>query len=288
MPTIAFLTLADPKGYKIDDHVAAEAMQARGWTVETIPWTSTDVDWGRFDAVIVRSAWDYFLDLAKFFDVMTSIQASGTKLFNDIDLIRWNADKRYLGDLAERGVEVVPTIFGRSLDRGDTHHFASMLQSDQLVIKPVVSANAIDTFRLAIDDEHEAALSRFAKDHFMVQPFVSSIALEGEISLFYFGGKYSHAIRKTPKSGDFRVQEEHGGHIASWKADSSALAAGASALEAMNAYCLYARVDLVRGNNTEDWWLMELEVIEPSMYFRMDDGAADRFREALEDAMVSG
>ena len=285
MPTVAFLTLANPEGYTIDDHIAAELLKRHGWEVDTIPWTTKGVDWSAFDAVIVRSAWDYFLHLDRFFDVLVSIEGSDTRLFNDFDVIRWNADKRYLGDLAERGVEVVPTIYGRALERGDVHHFAALLESEELVIKPVVSANAMDTFRFTADSEQEAALTRFERDNFIVQPFVTSIATDGEVSLFYFGHEFSHAIRKTPKSGDFRVQEEHGGRIVAWNPDTAALEAGSAVLGALDAHCLYARVDLVRGNDTETWWLMELELIEPSMYFRMDETAADRFRVALEKAL---
>lgn len=288
MPSCAFLTLANPEGYTIDDHLAAEELVRAGWLMETIPWSDEDQDWARFDAVVVRSTWDYYKKVGAFFETLERIEASGTRLLNDLDLMRWNADKRYIGELAERGVSVVPTIYGRRFERGDTVHFASLLESEKLVIKPVEGANADGAFRLDASSENPEALERFASEHFMVQPFVSSITTFGEVSLFYFGSLFSHAILKTPDEGDFRVQEEHGGRIVPWQAEDSALEAGDRVLEALDGECLYARVDLVRSNDDSDWWLMELEIIEPSMYFRMDNGAPARFREALEELLASG
>lgn len=288
MPACAFLTLVDPTGYHIDDHLAAEALGAAGWTVETIPWSAPGEDWARFDVVVVRSTWDYHRQVEAFFHALYIIQSAGPRLFNHPDMMRWNADKRYLADLAEAGVAVVPTLFGRSLERGDATHFAEVLEARDMVIKPVRGANAEGAFRLNPDHEPEEAIVRFAADDFMVQPFVRSIETEGEVSLFYFGGAFSHAIRKTPSEGDFRVQEEHGGAIRPWLPEESALDAGAAVMECLRARwpgapTLYARVDMVRGEDA--WWLMELEVIEPSMYFRMDDSAPGRFVAALESLL---
>lgn len=289
MRSCAFLTLSDPSGYHIDDHLAARVLEEAGWTVETIPWDAAGVDWTRFDAVVVRSTWDYHRRMDAFFDVLDRIRSAGPRLFNDPGMMRWNADKRYLADLAEGGVAVVPTLFGRRLERGDTRHFAEVLEAQELVIKPVRSANAEGAYRLRPGVESEEVLTRFASDDFMVQPFVASIESAGEVSLFYFGAVFSHAICKTPTEGDFRVQEEHGGTILSWQPEASALEAGAVVMEALglrwpDVPTLYARVDLVREGN--EWWLMELEIIEPSLYFRMDPVAPDRFVSALSRMMA--
>ena len=288
MHRCAFLTLADPTGYRIDDHLAAESLEDAGWLVETIPWNAPGHDWSRFDAVVVRSTWDYHKQVDAFFSVLEDIRATGPRLFNDLDVMRWNADKRYLADLAEKGVEVVPTIFGHSLEAGDHNHFCEILESGNLVIKPVRGANAEGAFRLKRKSRvQEEVLSRYASDDFMVQPFMSSILEQGEVSLFYFGGAFSHAIRKIPRPGDFRVQEEHGGTIVPWQPDREVLAAGDQVLKALEEQwpgreLLYARVDFVRSQGQSVWWLMELEVIEPSLYFRMDEGAPGRFTQALQ------
>ena len=288
MQSCAFLTLADPTGYHIDDHLAADALRAVGYAVETIPWDAPGQVWDRFDAVVVRSTWDYHTQVDAFFDVLDHIASSGPRLFNPLGVMRWNADKRYLADLAEKGVAVVPTLFGRAFERGDAAHFADIMETRDLVIKPIRGANAEGAFRLGPDDVPEAAVARFASDDFMVQPFVPTVTSQGEVSLFYFGGRYSHAIQKIPSKGDFRVQEEHGGTIRSWTPGESAHEAGTRVMQGLaerwpDAPTLYARVDLVWGDDA--WWLMELEVIEPSLYFRMDTHAAHRFAEALHSAI---
>lgn len=291
MPRCAFLTLTDPTGYRIDDHLAVDALSAAGWQVDTIPWNAAGIDWAGFEAVVVRSTWDYHRHVDAFFETLERIQDAGPRVFNDIDIMRWNADKHYLADLAELGVSVVPTLYGRALERGDMAHFSEILESDHLVVKPVRGANAEGAFRIeASGPLSETILDHYRTDHFMVQPFVSSIQDEGEVSLFYFGGKYSHAIRKTPRRGDFRVQEEHGGTIAAWTPETNARAAGEMVMGALNErwpdrFTLYARVDLVRDPRAGEWMLMELEIIEPSMYYRMDDGAASRFVDAFENAL---
>lgn len=291
MSRCAFLTLTDPTGYRIDDHLAVDALSAAGWQVDTIPWNAANIDWAGFEAVVVRSTWDYHRHVDAFFDTLECIQEAGPRVFNDIDIMRWNADKHYLADLAELGVSVVPTLFGRALERGDMAHFAEILDSGSLVVKPVRGANAEGTFRVEAGEPlSETILDLYASHPFMVQPFVSSIQDEGEVSLFYFGGKYSHAIRKTPRRGDFRVQEEHGGTIQAWIPETEARAAAEMVMGALNErwpdrLTLYARVDLVRDPQAGEWMLMELEVIEPSMYFRKDHGAASRFANALEQGM---
>ena len=121
----------------------------------------------------------------------------------------------------------------------------------------------------------------------MVQPFLSHVITEGEFSLFYFNGKLSHAILKTPKAHDFRVQEEHGGVIRAVEAESELREAGDTALRALDSVPLYARADFVRANHGGGFWLMELELIEPSLYLRMDAEAPERFAQALHERVSS-
>ena len=281
MQRCAFLTLEDPTGYHIDDDRAIPVFADRGWAVDTIPWSLSGVDWTQYDAVVVRSTWDYQKDAGRFFGVLDGIRDSGVPLFNDLELMRWNADKNYLADLATRGVEVVPTIYGSRFIPGDTAHFAQILGSDELVIKPVVGANAERTWRLDSPADQASAAKAFVRDAFMVQVFASSVQEEGELSLFFFDGAYSHAIKKQPKNGDFRVQEEHGGRITAFQPTPSQLESARQVMGALSGTPLYARVDLIRSNDDADWWLMELELIEPSMYLRMDADAPERFVQAF-------
>jgi hypothetical protein len=203
--------------------------------------------------------------------------------------MRWNAHKSYLLDLAARGVRIVPTIHGNSLNTGSLTRIREQLGTDSLVVKPLVGANADFTFPLhpySSQEHYNAAYMHFADREFLAQEFIANVTEEGEYSLFYFNGRHSHSILKTPRKGDFRVQEEHGGIIAAVKAEQRLLDAGQTALNALPEEPLYARADLVRDAKGY-FCLMELELIEPALYFRMDPDAAGRFARAVTNWMAT-
>ena len=205
-------------------------------------------------------------------------------LVNDIRLVRWTLEKTYLRDLERRGAAIVPSAWFEHFDADEVTLCFEQFATDKLVIKPVVGANAIDTYVLdkplapALCDE----LARtYDARRFLVQPFVANIRDEGEFSLFFFGGAFSHAIRKVPKSGDFRVQEEHGADILSERAPARAVAAAQAIVALVDPRPVYVRVDLVRDAEGR-FLLMELELIEPSLYLRTDERAAERFAQAFD------
>jgi glutathione synthase/RimK-type ligase-like ATP-grasp enzyme len=157
-------------------------------------------------------------------------------------------------------------------------------ETPEIVVKPIVGANADDTFWLRRDDRENRwrdAINVFANRTLIAQPMVQSVCDVGEYSLFYFAGLYSHAILKTPKSGDFRVQEEHGGLIQSVRIDRDLKKSADEAVQVIESEFLYARVDLVRlADGTPA--LMELELVEPSLYFPFDEESPRRFAVALD------
>ncbi|MDO9016324.1 MAG: hypothetical protein Q8S73_37380 [Deltaproteobacteria bacterium] len=282
--SVALLTLDDRSAYVIDDDLAIAELRARGHAVEEIPWRRRGVDWGAFDLVVIRTTWDYQHDLSAFFASLAAIEAAGTPLANAGALVRWNARKTYLRDLADRGVPIVPTRWGHDLSAAGLTALCAASGDDGCVLKPTVSANAHDTFRLprAVDPAVAAEVAaRFADRDWMLQPFLRAIVDEGEFSVFYFDGAYSHAIVKRPKSGDFRVQEEHGGLITPLDADAALRADADRAMAALDAAPLQARVDLVRLDDGT-LALMELEAIEPSLYFRTHPRAAANFADAVD------
>ena len=300
MRRCVFLTLEDPGGYVIDDELAYAPLADLDWIVDTIPWQRTNTDWRAYDAVVIRSTWDYVVDPEAFLDVLAEIERSGTPLFNGLDLVRWNVRKTYLRDLAGRGVFVVPTIWRDRLGLNELADLIEEVGTAEVVIKPVIGANASGAFLL----DAQSALSRadelctyYADRALLAQPFLSAITTEGEFSLFYFNGKHSHTILKLPKPADFRVQEEHGGVIHAVEAGDALREAGDAAMRAIGAVPLYARADFVRANgcletqlttlNCSGYWLMELELVEPSLYLRMDKAAPQRFARALHDRVSS-
>ncbi len=282
----AFLTLEDSTGFVIDDELAYAPLAALGWRVDAIPWRRPHVDWQAYDAVVIRSPWDYVSDPDAFLAVLAEIERSGTPLFNSLELVRWNLRKTYLRDLAERGVPIVPTIWRERLQPNELTNLIAEVGTAEVVIKPVVGLNARGAFRLDAETAHHQAdeVSAYYADRaLMAQPFLSAITTEGEYSLFYFNGEHSHTISKMPKTADFRVQEEHGGVITAVETNDALRAAGDAALRAIGAAPLYVRADFVRPNDESGYWLMELELIEPALYLRMDTEAPARFARALHD-----
>jgi glutathione synthase/RimK-type ligase-like ATP-grasp enzyme len=286
MSRCAFLTLSDSTGFVIDDELAYSPLAALGWRVEAVSWRSPSVDWRVYNAVVIRSTWDYISDPDAFLGVLAEVERTGTPLFNALDLVRWNIRKTYLRDLTDRAVPVVPTIWRERLLSGELPALLEQVGSDEVVIKPIVGLNAHGVFRVNVKGARKPSadlIAHYAEREFMLQPFLSYVIREGEFSLFYFNGKLSHAILKTPKPNDFRVQEEHGGVIRAIRPESGLRQAGDAALRALDSIPLYARADFVRANHGGGFWLMELELIEPSLYLRMDVGAPERFARALHE-----
>jgi hypothetical protein len=280
----AFLTMENTEGWFIDADLAIPPMQALGWSVDTVPWRGPEVAWRDYDAVYVGTPWDYPEDVGRFIRLLEHIDRSGPVLVNDVELVRWGLAKTYLLDLETRGAEIVPSLWYDTMSAGRLSSCFDDLASERIVIKPVVSTNATDTFlvgRGQASDMEPRLLSRFEDRAFVAQPFIENIQAEGEFSLFYLGGDYSHAIRKVPRVQDFRVQEEHGASILSVEPEAALIACADGILQLVDPLPVYARCDLVRGPDGR-FLLMELELVEPSMYLRMDAGAPQRFAGAFD------
>ncbi len=284
MRKIAYLTMADAGDFVTDYHLSIEPMAALGWHVETVDWRSRR-DWNEYQAVYICTPWDYPDHEAQFLAVLENIEASDALLINDLELVHWTLQKTYLRDVEQRGSEIVPSTWYDGFASVDTAEFFRDHQTDRVVIKPTVGANARDTFVLTdpVDDDRLQTLRRLYADRaFLVQPFIETIQTEGEYSLFFFNGRYSHAIQKTPKPGDFRVQEEHGADIKPVRPTRPLLDTAISLFAMIEPRPTYGRGDWVR-DATGRYLLMELELIEPSLYLRTDSGAAARFARALDE-----
>lgn len=281
MRRCAFLTTDCLDGFVTYDRLLHEPLARRGWAVAEVPWRA-DADWGTYEAVVIRSPWDYQRDPDAFLDVLDAIDRSAARLENPLGLVRWNLRKTYLRDLEARGLPVVPT---RWLDRLPPSAPGLLFDAlgDEIVVKPVVGANADDTFRLRRGTAPDAALAAFAERPCMAQPFVRAVVGEGEFSVFHFGGAYSHAVLKTPAAGDFRVQEEHGGRITAITPEPPLRALADAVVDALDPAPLYARTDFVRLDS--GFALMEVELIEPSLYFPYDVESPERFADAFAARM---
>ena len=278
MKRIAFATYAAAPGLVEDDRVAVAALAAAGADVHAAVWDDPAVRWSDFDAVVVRSCWDYHLKTDAFLEWIDRVEASGARLWNPPGVVRWNLEKTYLADLERRGVAVVPTVW---LERGAEADLAAILAREgwrEAVVKPTVSLSAYETWRTS--GEGSARLARMLeRGGAMVQPFVDEIAAEGEWSLVFFAGEYSHAVVKRPAEGDFRSQSEYGATKTVAEPPAHLVDEARRVLAAVDGELLYARVDGVdRGGGLV---LMELELIDPELYFLKVPDAADRFAAAL-------
>jgi glutathione synthase/RimK-type ligase-like ATP-grasp enzyme len=218
-----------------DDRLLADALAARGCSVHAVPW-SRPTRWSAFDAVVVRSPWDYFHRSSEFHGWLDELEAEGVTVHNEVRILRWNADKSYLRELEARDIAVIPT---RWLDVGSAVTLGELRRESgwsELVVKPTVSGGAHRTWRASPDTQStdEIRLTAMLEDGpVMVQPLVTEVERDGEWSLVFFAGAYSHAILKRPRSGDFRVQREHGGTLETATPAASVIAAAERALAAI-------------------------------------------------------
>jgi glutathione synthase/RimK-type ligase-like ATP-grasp enzyme len=275
--TVAILVAAEPGRFSDlarEERALVLALSDLGWAAEYVPW-ATDGDWSAYPAVLIRETWDYHLRLPEFLAALERIERE-TVLWNTLELVGWNADKGYLLDLADQGVRVVPTVISNGVPLAAFEKAAS----ERVVAKPAVSASAYKTFLLDASDPSTVtrATEALAGMRTLIQPFVPSIQTRGETSLIYFDGVFSHAMRKTPGTGDFRVQEELGGVSVPVEASEDELNLAERLLASLPSQPLFARVDLVLWE--EEPAVLELELIEPVL-FLSQPGAARRCAEAV-------
>ena len=269
-----------------EEQLLADALEALGLRTARVAWSRPDYPWHAVKAAVFRSTWDYF-DRFPEFSQWLEATAARTRLFNEPALLRWNVDKHYLSDLADRGVAVPPTRF---IERGDLRPLREHLADcpwPEAILKPVVSGAARHTYRLAgtPDDAMEARFADLIRDEaMMLQPFLGRVLTEGELSLIVIGGRCTHAVRKRAKPGDFRVQDDHGGTVHPHVPAPDEVAFAEQAVATCPAAPLYARVDAVRDADGR-LALMELELIEPELFFRFHPPAAAALAAVIAEAM---
>ena len=289
MKRCAFLSMDTLEAFFAYDNMLFAPLAKLGWQAEEVSWRKKDLDWNSFDVVVIRSTWDYQVDPQAFLSCLEQIEHSTARLENSLKLVKWNVSKDYLKDIQEQGITIVPTRWMQAFDLADVVKSFAHFTTEQIVIKPLISANADHTYRLSHEQLLTQALSLktvFSDRAFMVQPFMQAIVDEGEYSLFYFTGHYSHSILKMPKADDFRVQEEHGGQLKLIEPTEDMLTTARHTLASLPDDALYARIDLIRHGN--EFAVMEVELIEPSLYFNMDPQSPQRFAEAFVEMFGEG
>ena len=281
MRRIALATSEDFPCLTHDDQALLQPLADRGIDAEPAVWSDPAYDWASCDMVVIRSCWDYHLRINEFLSWIKSLEMRNVPVWNRPATIRWNADKSYLRELEAKGISIVPTLW---YEPGPAISLAEELRKacwEQAVIKPRISATAHRTKLIKADHAKEAQ-SLFddlrSSPGVMVQKFMDAIVSQGEWSLMFFAGEFSHAVLKTPKSGDFRVQHDFGGKERIAQPPAFVLQAATEAVNSVGE-TLYARVDgVVDGTN---FCLMELELIEPALFLRESPCAAEKLADVI-------
>jgi glutathione synthase/RimK-type ligase-like ATP-grasp enzyme len=251
-------------------------------------WTNPG-DLSDFDLILPLIAWGYPRNSVAWFALLDRFETEALPLANPVKVLRWNSDKAYLIELEAKGIAIVPTAIRESLNAATLDFAREIFGTGRLVIKPPISGGADGTYLLGASDPLPAeALGK----RMLIQPFLPAIGQEGELSLFYFANRYSHAISKHPANGDFRVQEQFGGVEQSIEAPAEAKVLAEAALDATDALLrcgslTYARIDMVR-DEAGQFRLMELELIEPSLFLmHAPDGGAMLTKAVAERLRIS-
>lgn len=277
-----FATSAAHPNLTEDDLHAAAGLRAAGHDVSVLVWDTQPANLRSGDTVVVRSCWDYHLAPARFVAWLADLAERGVTVANGYASLQWNMHKGYLLELSrEHGIPIPPTILIERGQRIELGHVLDRLETHEVVVKPAISLSSHNTRRMRRGDDEAAAVfdAQIAHEDVLVQPFLPAIN-QGELSLVFFGGAYSHAVLKRPASGDFRVQKEFGGMHSLARPHLSVISQAARVLSATGERLDFARVDGIVVDGT--LLLMELELIDPVLFFSLGgEQSVQRFVRAV-------
>ena len=292
---VALPNCTDLPSWEVDDHAFHRALEREGVEWERPIWDDLSVDWARYDGVLIRTTWDYQEKEPAFLEWINHVSKC-TKLFNPEPVVRWNTKKTYLRDLERAGARLTPTIW---LDAGTNVDVRDILRErgwTRGFLKPVVGATARETLRFSSDSEGlnraQAHLDRLlSSESMMLQPYLETVETQGELSALFFDGVFSHGVRKVPVPGDYRVQDDFGASDELYCFNEREVVQLGSILNALEKVLhtelkveetlLYARVDVLQDRDG-GFYLNELELVEPSLFFRHDSASPARLAQALK------
>ncbi|MDP1813038.1 MAG: hypothetical protein Q8K92_01170 [Leadbetterella sp.] len=275
MPKIAIATYDKLPDLTFNDQLLIPIFRENGYTVSPEIWDNSEVDWSSFDIVLIRSTWDYYLKPVKFKNWISQFINSKTRLINSAEMVLKNSHKFYLKELAEKGVNIIPTVFS-----SEKIELEKLKMWEKIVIKPAVSAGSHETEIFEVNMLTQEVLDNKTRaGDWLVQPFLEEIKDAGEISMLFFGGNFSHAIQKVPKAGDFRVQKQFGAQYLKFEPSTTLLSIAKNIVQIAGKESVYARIDGVMTQN--GFLLMEVEMIEPDLFFEHTLDGPNRFVEAL-------
>lgn len=266
-----------------EDNYVKNALEKLELNVARIAWDDKDFDWSSTKYLLFRTTWDYFNRFEEFSNWLNKV-SQVTQLLNSERIIRWNIDKHYLQDLRQKGVHIIPTIFIEKSSRTSLKILHKENNWDETILKPCISGGARYTYKLNLNnlEKHENIFQKLIKNEaMMLQPFQHSIVKKGEISLMIFNGRFTHAVLKKAKKGDFRVQDDFGGTVHNYIPTAKEILFSEKAVKSCIEFPVYARVDITTDNDG-DLAIVELELIEPELWFRNNPQAADFLAEGIK------
>lgn len=249
MKHVALVTSTTYPKLSESDTFLLEPLKKEGIIAHAVAWDKQEADWALFDAIILRSCWNYPAKYKQFLAWLSNLQHLNANVWNPVNIVRRNSKKTYLFDLEKKGIPIIPTAC-------------------EFVTKPIVGNSALGVSKSS------------QKGEFLWQPLVPEVMAEGEYSFVFIGGKLTHAVLKTPKKGDFRANVQFGATEKRITPSKILARQAQRVLDAIDTNLLYARVDGINRNGT--FLLMELELIEPHLFFDMNPKAADVFAHAVK------
>ena len=286
----------------LEDGLVVEALQSIGLNAARRAWCDSEVNWSTVKCALFRTTWDYF-DRWGEFSAWLKTNRELTTFLNASAILQWNLDKHYLKDLESHNISIVPTEVVSRQSGVSLLDVVKMKNWSDVVIKPAIAGAAVDTFHVDMngsveqispdpscnEDSESLWQKLLMKQDMLVQPFLSDVKESGEISLIWIDGEVTHAVRKQAKTGDFRVQDDHGGTVHPFVPSPSQIALAQAIMESCCEFCLqqgwdaplYARVDLMRGPDGQ-LLLSELEMVEPELWFRHCPNAAQVMAHAVK------
>ena len=267
----------------LEQELLKSAFEAQGLKVNITYWDNPTYEWQETKSVLFRTIWDYFERFNEFWEWLEQVKTK-TRLINSYELIKWNIDKHYLKDISSWGIETVPTYFADKGCNMKLHEIAKRNQWKDLVIKPAISASAFKTYKILANEiqANEKLFNSLVQErNMLVQPYFETITQLGEASLMVFDGKFTHAILKKAQPGDFRVQDDFGGTVHNYIPTKAEINFAEKVFETCKTKPVYGRVDIV-WDNDKNFYLSELEIIEPELWIRNYPKCAERIAVAVD------
>ncbi|MAD98158.1 MAG: hypothetical protein CMB99_12605 [Flavobacteriaceae bacterium] len=266
-----------------EDQLVVDALEALDYKVKRLAWDDPNFDWNSTQFILFRTTWDYFDRFDEFSNWLNRVSRQ-TQLLNSEAIIRWNIDKHYLLDLQEKGVNICETVF---IEQGTSKSLSALAEEhnySEFVLKPCISGAARETYRITsemVGDYEEKYRQLITQEAMMLQPFQHNIVTKGEVSYMVMNGKFTHAILKIAKTGDFRVQDDFGGTVQWYEPSQEEIDFAEFTVSCCEASPIYARVDAFI-DNSGNLALAELELIEPELWFRFHPKAAEELAYGIQ------